>query len=106
MKIVARLYDVEDAMNMGAPNARSVIIDLGDNIPQMLKDWDRQRKAYEERHKDRGYGTVYPVDLSFSLLIEEDKLGWTPPKDTPCTSATVEIIGKIHDNPELLEVGE
>lgn len=75
MKIVARLYDVEDAMNMGAPNARSVIIDLGDNIPQMLKDWDRQRKAYEERHKDRGYGTVYPVDLSFSLLIEEDKDG-------------------------------
>ena len=32
-------------------------------------------------------------------LIE---LGWTPPKDKPCTSSTVEVIGNIHDNPELL----
>ena len=67
MKIVATVTDCGAAANIGGGiESRSAVIDLGENIPEILKTYLASRKWAKEGENRYTY-----KDLSFSILDDE-----------------------------------
>ena len=68
MKIVATVTDVGSVVFAGGnPESKSAIIDIGDNLPKIVREYLRESAKSKEIENYHCYKT-----LSFSLLEEDE----------------------------------